>query len=301
DLAQACNPGFYSPAYGKRVLYSERFRGATGRELGAGGDAQPVLANPREELNPHPAPYVGSFLDDFAEALYGMVVERSVVSQPSGKPYRSRLYDFYIDDKRFVAFLKDVEEGKARSAGFITLQDLESLDKLILDGKSFRELTPEEKKLFNRLVFDAGAFHAFTLAKAMSGKLNFGVGFNEEMTLQVFADALRSYADAVAGGAVFSSDVKRMLEDVGFFSLAYLQCDRKAARVIARFGGEQREAELGECFIEEVGIFVASMLNVFNGWGRAPYGITANVLAQVRAENAKWAEQNKGKHLSECE
>ncbi|KAI4293115.1 hypothetical protein PAPHI01_2389 [Pancytospora philotis] len=293
DLMQVCNPDFHSPAYGKDEPYGRRLR----------GDAQSMLANSRGEAGLYPALYVGYFLNGLIEPLYSMIAADLKPEEIGGEPQKSRLYDFYVNDAGFLDFLEDVKEGRTQSAGFITLQELEDLKELLSASKSLRKLSDEEKLLFNRFVFDTSVFHAFTLAKAMSKRLNFGVEFDEEMTVQAFADALRSYFDTVGrsfGAKKFSFDVERMFEDVGFFSLAYVKCDGKTTQMNAKYNGEERKADLSECFIDEVDVFITSLLNVFNAWGRAPYGITSEALEQTRAKNAKWAAQNKGEPLSKC-
>ncbi|KAI4293114.1 hypothetical protein PAPHI01_2388 [Pancytospora philotis] len=303
DLMQACDLGFYSPAYGKGALRSKRLRGDPRAPSTADGP-QPLAANPRKEKKPLTHLFVSHFLNDLIEPLYGMIAANLQIEQGDGEPHKSRLYDFYLEDERFVAFLKDIEEERTQPGGFITLQDLEGLKKLFATGERPTMLGEENNILLSRLVFDAGVFHAFTLAKAMSRKLNFGIEFNEKMTVQAFADALRSYFDAVGlswGGKPFSSKVLRIFEDVGFFSLAYLQCDGRVTQLDAKYDGTEFKAKLSECFSEEVDVFITSLLNIFNAWERAHYRITPEVLEQVRVENAEWAAQNKGRHLDDCE
>ncbi|KAI4292724.1 hypothetical protein PAPHI01_1998, partial [Pancytospora philotis] len=173
DLRQTCNPGLYSPEYGNSVPRSED-PGNDAQALSTTDAAQPVLTNPKEKTRALTQMFVGFFLHGLNDSLYSMIVEGLKTQQVNGDIHKPRLYDFYVNDERFVAFLKDIEEGRTPPGRFITLQELERVKALLHAGKNRIELEDEDMALIIRLVFDASVFHTFTLAKAMSRKLNFG-------------------------------------------------------------------------------------------------------------------------------
>ncbi|KAI4292792.1 hypothetical protein PAPHI01_2066 [Pancytospora philotis] len=288
DLARACDLDFYSSSYGADV-----------RDGG-----QRVRANPRKDAGAG-ADSFAELVMDFIRPLYddAFTGDHLVVHTYDGGPYRPLMYEFYVNDRRFRDYLGDVREGMVRAPGFISAKELGILDEAVSAGKSFNELQRVEIKALSKLVLDAGAFHAFIQAKAMSEKLNFKVGFDENSTLDGFAKALRFYINTIVssgGQKQLSPDVKRVLEGVAFFSLAFLDCEDAAPRVIFKYKGGKRRRDLGMCFLEVKGDYIASLLIVFHAWSHAPNGITPEALESAKESIDKWIKRNEGVPFNQC-
>ncbi|KAI4293127.1 hypothetical protein PAPHI01_2401 [Pancytospora philotis] len=301
DLTPACAAGFSSPSFGRGDLYEAE---DSDGECADADCAEPARENPRRGKAEARRTLDMAEFEEYFEPLFSAMAGNSEIQFRDGKPHVRSLYRHYMENRNFMGFLADMEKQRVGSADFVTREELDALEEVFASGKSYAELQEdsENKETFERLVFNVGTFSAFNLAKAMSAKMDFGVTFDETMTLQRFSKALRHYFHTIEhSGEKADRAVKKVLTDTSMFYLAYLRCDGVRSQIIfSYFTSIMKRADLSTYFLSEVDEYMTNLAVLFNAWSRAPDSITPRAMRQARAYITAYAEANKSESLTDA-